>query len=141
MKSAWYKKAQLQKSKSRDARVTAQEQDLWEILFNLVDNAIRYGKPGGRVRIRISPGLLEVEDDGIGMLPEHANHVFEEFYRVDESRDSKVPGTGLGLSIVRAITEGLGGQVRVRSSYGEGSCFTVAFPVSGQDGQKDQSLS
>ena len=78
---------------------------------------------------------LTVSDTGIGIPPEHLTHIFERFYRVDTSRSRELGGTGLGLSIVRQIAETHGGQVRVRSTVGEGSTFTVALPVALANGQ------
>ena len=108
-----------------DLRLTAWEKDLWEVLYNLVDNAIRYGREGGHVFVRLSPGRIEVEDDGIGIAPEHVNHVFEQFYRVDDARDAASGGTGLGLAIVRAIAERYHGSIRAESALGAGSRFIL----------------
>ena len=73
-------------------------------------------------------GRIEVEDDGIGMKEEHVKHIFEPFYRIDETRDNKMGGTGLGLSIVAAIVNNYGGTITVQSRPDEGSCFTMTFP-------------
>ena len=112
---------------SGDGNVPTTGQELWEILYNLMDNAVRYGRPGGHVWVRLSEGRIEVADDGIGIDPEHAGRVFEQFYRVDEARDGGRGGTGLGLSIVRAIARRRGGDVRLESEPGRGSCFIVSF--------------
>jgi two-component system, OmpR family, sensor kinase len=108
---------------------------LRQLVWNLVENAIRYTPPGGTVtlalRRRGPVAEVTVSDTGIGIPPEHLPHIFERFYRVDTGRSRAVGGTGLGLSIVRQISEAHGGQVRVRSTPGEGSTFTVALPVSG----------
>ena len=111
---------------SGEAFVSAREQDIWEILYNLMDNAVRYGKPDGHVWVRLSGKSIAVEDDGIGIAPEHAARVFEQFYRVDEARDDE-GGTGLGLSIVKAIVEGCNGQLSVESSLGKGTRFLADF--------------
>lgn len=105
----------------------AAEKDVWEILHNLVGNSIRYGKHGGCARIILGDGAIAVEDNGIGISAEHLPHLFEQFYRVDQSRDTSVRGTGLGLSIVRTLAERNGGKVDVQSEYGKGSRFTVTF--------------
>ena len=110
-----------------DARIPATEQELWELLYNLMDNALRYGRRGGHVWVRLSDGRIEVQDDGIGIDPAHTARVFEQFYRVDETRDSGPGGTGLGLSIVKAIARRRGGDARVESVPGEGSRFIVEF--------------
>ncbi len=106
---------------------------LRQLIWNLVENAVRYTPAGGTVTLalrRHGPvAELTVNDTGIGIPPEHLPHIFERFYRVDTSRSRALGGTGLGLSIVRQIAEAHGGQVRVRSTLGEGSTFTVALPV------------
>ncbi len=108
---------------------------LRQLVWNLVENALRYTPAGGTVTVslrRRGPvAELTVADTGIGIEPEHLPHIFERFYRADTGRSRAAGGTGLGLSIVRQITEAHGGQVRVRSTPGEGSTFTVALPVSG----------
>jgi len=108
---------------------------LRQLIWNLVENAVRYTPAGGTVtlalRLHGPVAELTVSDTGIGIPPEHLPHIFERFYRVDTSRSRALGGTGLGLSIVRQIAEAHGGQVRVRSTVGEGSTFTVALPVVG----------
>jgi two-component system OmpR family sensor kinase len=108
-------------------------QRLRQLIWNLVENAVRYTPAGGQVTValrRRGPvAELTVSDTGIGIPPEHLPHIFDRFYRVDTGRSRALGGTGLGLSIVRQITEAHGGQVRVRSTPGEGSTFTVALPV------------
>ena len=110
-------------------KIKAEEKDIWEILYNLTDNAVRYGKQGGTVQILMSEGQLQVKDDGIGISPEHIGHIFEEFYRIDETRGNTAGGTGLGLSIVKAIVTAYGGRIDVEIVYGQGSVFTVTFPL------------
>jgi two-component system, OmpR family, sensor kinase len=106
---------------------------LRQLVWNLVENAVRYTPPGGSViislRRRGPVAELTVSDTGIGIAPEHLPYIFDRFYRVDTSRSRALGGTGLGLSIVRQISEAHGGQVRVRSTPGDGSTFTVALPV------------
>jgi two-component system phosphate regulon sensor histidine kinase PhoR len=109
-------------------QVTANQRDIWELLYNLVDNAIRYGKPGGHVTIHLADSFLSVEDDGIGMEEQHLTRVFERFYRIDKSHSRQTGGTGLGLSIVKHIASNYGGQMQVKSRPGEGSTFSVQFP-------------
>jgi heavy metal sensor kinase len=100
-------------------------------LLNLIDNAVRYNRHGGRVSIearRTGVGtVIEVHDTGIGIPPEHLSRIFERFYRVDPSRAEATGGCGLGLSIVRKIVEGHGGRVSV-SSGPDGSVFTIVLP-------------
>jgi two-component system, OmpR family, phosphate regulon sensor histidine kinase PhoR len=101
-------------------------------LSNLVDNALKYGKEGGRVtlsgRIEGDACLLEVSDDGPGISPEHLPRIFERFYRVDKGRSRQLGGTGLGLSITKHIVESHGGTIRVETRIGEGTRFTIRIP-------------
>lgn len=106
-----------------------EERELWEVLFNLADNAVRYGRRDGHVSIQMNAGNIIVEDDGIGISSEHIEHIFEQFYRVDEMRNADQGGTGLGLSIVKAIVERYGGTIRAESVKGEGSRLILDFPV------------
>jgi two-component system phosphate regulon sensor histidine kinase PhoR len=104
-----------------------------EVMLNLVSNAIKYSPAGGRVRIsmRLVEGNLriEVQDQGVGIPPEHQAKLFQAFYRVDNSATASIAGTGLGLVIVKAIVEHHGGQVGLVSSPGEGTTFHVLIPV------------
>ncbi|HWK54089.1 MAG TPA: ATP-binding protein, partial [Hyphomicrobiales bacterium] len=105
---------------------------------NLVDNAIKYTPEKGRVALRLTQIgdelLLEVEDSGIGIAPQHQERVFERFYRVDKARSQSLGGTGLGLSIVRNIAERHGGSVSVRSQPGSGSTFSFRMPLAASSG-------
>jgi two-component system phosphate regulon sensor histidine kinase PhoR len=102
-------------------------------LSNLVDNAIKYGKEGGRVTLigKIEPSgcTLEVQDDGPGIPPEDLSRIFERFYRVDKGRSREMGGTGLGLSIARHIVESHGGTIRAESRIGVGSRFVIRLPA------------
>ena len=105
-----------------------------ELLYNLIDNGIKYNKEGGSVAInlkRVDSGLCEisVSDTGIGIPEQHQPRVFERFYRVDASRSKKTGGTGLGLSIVKHITEFHGGRVELKSSEGIGTTVTCYLKV------------
>jgi two-component system OmpR family sensor kinase len=106
---------------------------LRQLISNLVENAMRYTPPGGTIRLalrRHGPvAELTVADTGIGIAEEHQEHIFERFYRVDRGRSRALGGTGLGLSIVRQVAAAHGGTVRLRSSPGAGSIFTVVVPV------------
>lgn len=99
---------------------------------NLVDNAIKYSRPGGRVEIVLSsvPGetLLQVVDRGIGIPEEHLPRITERFYRVDPARSREMGGTGLGLAIVKHIALVHRGRLEAVSSFGDGSAFTLRFP-------------
>jgi two-component system phosphate regulon sensor histidine kinase PhoR len=102
-------------------------------LSNLVDNALKYGKEGGRVtlsgRIEGDACLLEVADDGPGISREHLPRIFERFYRVDRGRSRELGGTGLGLSITKHIVESHGGSIGVESRLGVGTRFVLRFPA------------
>ena len=110
-----------------------------EMLYNLVDNAIKYNVQGGRVDVSVSHQnslgagnsvVLEVSDTGIGVPKEHLPRVFERFYRVDKSHSRASGGTGLGLSIVKHVVMYHGGKVSVESKVGSGTKFTVVLPCS-----------
>lgn len=103
-----------------------------ELLYNLVDNAIKYNRDGGSVVVTLSATerlvQIIVKDTGIGIPPAHLSRIFERFYRVDKSRSKKTGGTGLGLSIVKHIAEFHGGYVKAESEEGAGSIFKVEIP-------------
>lgn len=104
-----------------------------EMLFNLVDNAIKYNVEGGSVVLSYERTakecLIRVRDTGIGIAQAHLGHVFERFYRADKSRSKKTGGTGLGLSIVKHVAEYHAGRVEVQSVEGEGSVFICHLPL------------
>ncbi len=106
---------------------------LLEVVYNLLDNAIRYNRPGGRVEVKVGRedgmALLQVADTGLGIEPQHQPHVFERFYRADKSHSRQSGGTGLGLAIVKRGVMYHGGQVGLESSPGQGSAFTVRLPI------------
>ena len=113
--------------------ITAPRPLLHEILYNLLDNAIKYNVPGGKVSLEIARKgenvELTVRDTGIGIPPEHQSRIFERFYRVDKSHSRQIGGTGLGLSIVKHAVLDLGGEVSVRSAPGEGTAILVRLPA------------
>ena len=106
---------------------------LEQLFTNLIENAIKYNKPGGSVRITGASqqkiAVIRVQDTGIGIAPEHISRLFERFYRVDTSRSREIGGTGLGLSIVKHIAVLYGGDISVESKVGIGSVFTVRLPL------------
>jgi two-component system phosphate regulon sensor histidine kinase PhoR len=104
-----------------------------ELLYNLVDNGIKYNKNPGKVSIKIykinENIFIVVEDTGVGIPKEHVDRIFERFYRVDKSRSKDTGGTGLGLSIVKHITEIYKGSITIDSKVNQGTVITVKFPV------------
>ncbi|MEN8615226.1 HAMP domain-containing sensor histidine kinase [Dehalogenimonas sp. THU2] len=106
---------------------------LRQLFFNLLDNAIRYTPAGGRVSVSVKQedrfGIVTINDTGVGIPPEHLAHIFERFYRVDQSRSKSDGGSGLGLSISEEITGFFGGKIEVKSQIGIGSTFTVYLPL------------
>lgn len=112
-------------------------------LRNLLDNALRYSPEGTQVSIGVrSTGdiaEIAVVDQGIGLTPEQQERVFERFYRVDHARSRETGGTGLGLSIVKHVAANHGGEVRLWSSAGRGSTFTLRIPLADADAAQAQS--
>lgn len=115
----------------RPCRMNGVRRYLYEIIYNLCDNAIRYNKIGGTVTIELrqSDGtvILSVSDTGIGIPTEHHSRIFERFYRVDKSHSKETGGTGLGLSIVKHAVAYHGGTIKLDSKLGEGTTITVEF--------------
>lgn len=116
-----------------DLRVRADADRLEQVLCNLVDNAIKYGRHQGNVCVSARPvdgGQVEVsvQDDGPGIPPESLERVFERFYRVDKARSREQGGTGLGLSIVKHIVQGHGGRAWANSELGHGATFYFTLP-------------
>ena len=113
------------------AEIEGVEQLLKEMIYNLLDNAIKYNVPGGSVTasVRKSAGrtILSVSDTGIGIPYAHQPRVFERFYRVDKSHSKEVGGTGLGLSIVRHAAQYHGARLELKSQPGKGTTITVTF--------------
>ena len=104
-----------------------------ELLYNLIDNGIKYNKDGGNVNIKIykedGSAKIVVSDTGVGISLEHKDRIFERFYRVDKSRSKETGGTGLGLSIVKHITELYNGTIDIKSSKINGTEITIKFPI------------
>ena len=104
---------------------------LYEIIYNLCDNAIRYNKDCGKVTIDIKNTdgniILSVSDTGIGIPTKHQSRIFERFYRVDKSHSKETGGTGLGLSIVKHAVTYHGGKVTLNSKVGKGTTVTIVF--------------
>ena len=105
---------------------------LYEMFYNLIDNAIKYNLDGGRVEVAVSAGeigaTVSVKDTGIGIPPEYQARVFERFFRVDKSRSKASGGTGLGLSIVKHIAQYHHADLSLHSRIGEGTNISIVFP-------------
>lgn len=119
--------------KSEKAIMKANKNYISELLYNLVDNGIKYNKKGGKVDVDIFTGggfiNIVVKDTGTGIPEEHQLRVFERFYRVDKSRSKETGGTGLGLSIVKHIAELYDGAIDLKSRENLGTEITVQFPA------------
>lgn len=112
--------------------VTARAQHVSQILWNLLDNAVKFTPSGGNIVVEVGhqdgKPFLSVKDSGVGIPAEEIDNIFERFYRVDKSRDRKTGGSGLGLAIVKQLVELSRGFVQVNSRVGRGSTFTVVWP-------------
>ena len=106
---------------------------LYEIVYNLGENAVKYNVENGNVVISVAAkdksAVLTVSDSGIGIAPEHQNRIFERFYRVDKSHSKASGGTGLGLSIVKHAVLQHGGKTEVESEPGKGTVIRVILPL------------
>ena len=106
--------------------------DMARVVSNLVENAIKYNVPSGRVTVRLEQNakevLLTVEDTGIGIPDEDQYNIFTRFYRVDKARSRQSGGSGLGLSIVHDAVIAHGGTIRVGHNRPQGSVFILSFP-------------
>lgn len=115
-----------------EARVYADASRLEQMLTNLVDNAIKFNRVGGKVVVSYEDGdrsRIRVEDTGEGIPTQHIERLFERFYRVDRARSREMGGTGLGLAIVKHLARAHGGEVSVESKLGEGSVFVIELPA------------
>lgn len=104
---------------------------IYEIVYNLCENAVRYNVDGGKVYVKAYKDkgniFIEVSDTGIGIEPEHRARIFERFYRVDKSHSRETGGTGLGLSIVKHAVQFHGGKIELESEFGKGTDIKVIF--------------
>ncbi|MDD6160518.1 MAG: HAMP domain-containing sensor histidine kinase, partial [Oscillospiraceae bacterium] len=122
-----------------NCRVLCTEDDLYQVVFNLMENAVKYNLPGGRVDVAVlrreDKVLLTVSDTGVGIPEEDRAKIFDRFYRVDKARSRAAGGTGLGLSIVWETVKLHGGKVEVfPGEGGVGTLFRVEFPACGEEG-------
>lgn len=108
---------------------------LYQAIWNLVENALRYTPPSGHVRLSLLQvnglAVIRVQDNGPGIAREHHARLFERFYRIDRARSRSTGGAGLGLAIVKWIAEAHGGQVTLSSQIGTGTTFEILLPVAG----------
>ncbi len=122
---------ELEVNVSGEASVLADEKRMYELLQNLISNAVNYNKQGGRIGVSLEETstntILRVRDTGIGIAKENIPHLCERFYRVDKSRSKKTGGTGLGLAIVKHICALYGAQISISSEIDVGTEFTVVF--------------
>lgn len=116
-----------------DSPILILEDDLYQIVFNLVENGIKYNTPGGKLSIKLfreeDNAVLSVTDTGVGIPDDAMDHIFERFYRVDKARSRATGGSGLGLAIVRAIVQRNRGRISVQTEVGKGTTFAVSFPI------------
>ena len=119
----------------RDCSILIQEDDLYEIVFNLVENGIKYNTPGGSLTIRLDRqednAVLRISDTGVGIPESAIGNIFDRFYRVDKARSRQSGGSGLGLAIVRDMVIRNRGNITVesRTGVGSGTTFTLTFPI------------
>ena len=119
-------------SNIEDVSMKANMNYINELLYNLVDNSIKYNNNCGKVEININKNNdfinIVVKDNGTGISEEHLDRIFERFYRVDKSRSKETGGTGLGLSIVKHIVEVYEGTIEIKSKENVGTEITIKFP-------------
>ncbi len=113
--------------------VSGDSASLETLLLAILDNALKYTRPGGYVQLRSftisNEAVIEVEDTGVGIAPQDIPRIFDRFYRADQSRSREVAGSGLGLSIARWIAETHKGRIEVESEVGIGSRFHIVLPL------------
>lgn len=120
-------------SLEEDTPILILEDDLYQIVYNLMENGIKYNIYGGNLTVRLlrdeDNAILQVSDTGMGIPEDAIGHIFERFYRVDKARSRASGGSGLGLAIVRAIVQRNRGEIQVSSIPDQGTTFTVSFPA------------
>ncbi|MDQ6939709.1 MAG: ATP-binding protein, partial [Verrucomicrobiota bacterium] len=113
--------------------ISADEHRLQEVIYNLLDNAVKYSQPEGKIRLRAErfdeSVRISVSDEGVGIPARDLPRVFERFYRADKARSRQLGGTGLGLSIVKHIAQLHGGSVEAESEPGRGTTISVVLPL------------
>lgn len=131
------KNQELQADIDRDVTVLADPTRLRQVFHNLIDNAIKYTPPAGKIRVTLartdSDAIVTVKDNGVSIDSAHLPHVFDRFYRVNKNNTSDDGGAGLGLSIVKSIVTAFRGRVDVTSTLGEGSEFRISLPLAPEE--------
>ena len=119
------------------AYVYGDEVKISQMLFNIIDNALKYTPKGGRVTCSVEKSadcaIVKIEDTGIGISAEDVPYIFDRFYRVDKARSRDAGGAGLGLSICKEIVDMHSGTISVESVPGKGSAFTISLPLAGDE--------
>ena len=114
-----------------EAEVNGNPSLLYRAFYNLIENAIKYNRVGGKVRIAIKPDkehvMVQITDNGIGIEAEAVGHIFEPFFRADQSRSQKIPGSGLGLAVVKMILDKHEGEISVESQAGKGTRIQICL--------------
>ncbi len=125
--------------KFRPVTAEIDEGKMSRVFTNLVENAIKYNRDGGWIHVTLNSDqqyfYFKVEDSGVGIPQEAVEHIFERFYRVDKSHSREIGGTGLGLAIVRSTVLLHRGAIRVDSTEGKGSTFTMRIPLIHEEGE------
>jgi len=116
-----------------EAMIRGDKSRLYQLFFNLLDNAVKYTPENGEIWMSLQRGengwMVEIRDNGVGIPEKDVMHIFERFYRIKKDRSRKTGGSGLGLSICRLIANMHNGSINVESTEGRGSIFRVKIPV------------
>ena len=116
-----------------EVNIVGDSEQLYRLVSNLIINAIQYTPPGGKVTVILDRSdhyaITQVEDTGIGIPQNEISRIFDRFYRVNSDRSRHTGGSGLGLAIAKAIVKSHQGSLNVQSEFGQGSTFTIKFPV------------
>ncbi len=132
-KIAWQNGVNLKFYKNNDVFILMEQNKIWEAVYNITDNAIKYTPYGGKVELFLEKDLnnaiITIADTGIGIAKEEVGKIFDRFYRVDKARSRETGGTGLGLSIALSAVEMHGGHIDVESEEGKGSVFRIYLPL------------
>lgn len=133
MESAARKQISMEVSVDDPVEIKGSGKDVALAIRNLIDNAVEYTRPGGRVKVEVAANdgsaVVSVDDTGVGIPAKDLPRIFERFYRVDRARSRETGGTGLGLSLVKHVAEQHGGRVEAESELGKGSIFQITLPL------------